>query len=697
MIKARCIAGDEDTAAFFDAHITPYIWRKHLDFAAIADIHSIKRQMNTRTGTAMAIGGHNIKLGRGGIREIEFYVQTQQLVWGGRFPHLRTRPTLATLAGLVESELITVETAHILADAYRYLRRVEHHLQMLNDQQTHTLPDRDDELLRLSVFLGYGSVAAFAEELLKHCTAVHSIYSRSMDDTPPLSIDGNLVFTGVEADPETLKTLESMGYKHPEGVSDIIQSWHRGSRRATRSKRARQLLTELIPALLTELADTASPDNAFFRFDDFLSKLPAGVQIFSLFAARPELLDLLAHILGSAPALADILGNQPHLLDTVLHGDFYDPLPSKEELYAELNDRLSLANDYEDILSILRSFKNERQFQAGIQMLRGLLRPSKIGYFLSDLADVTLSAVIKAASVEFTRTHGTIEGSRLGVVALGKLGSRELTFGSDLDLVLIYDGDDAAHSGGGQKSVDLRTYYNRLCSRIVNACTILTREGMLYEIDTRLRPSGGDSPVATQLSSFDHYFSSSAWIFEFMALTKARVITSSADSLGTALNALIYRHLQRPHEPAELAKEVADMRSKIFSQHRTVNPWDIKHVRGGLIDLDFLAQYLVLRHAAGTPAILQRNSYNILAAAADAGHMNMALADKLMAAHRFLTDMLSFLRLCSPNSRIEDSTPAGLKNLLVERFEAEDFETLQARLAETEAFVLGEFERLVGV
>ncbi len=694
MIKARQIAGDAQTGAYFNEHMVPYIWRKHLDFASIADIHSIKRQMNTRVGQKMAIGGHNIKLGRGGIREIEFYVQTQQLVWGGRMPQLRTQPTLDTLQALVQAGHVTDENANIMATSYRFLRRVEHYLQMIDDQQTHTLPETDEELLRLAMFLGYSGIFDFCKELLCYCNIVHEIYTDSMQGTPPLSVDGNLVFTGVEADPETLKTLSKLGYKQAVSVSDIIQSWHRGSRRATRTKRARQLLTEMIPALLTTFGDTANPDNAFMRFDDFITNLPAGVQIFSLLNARPEILELLAHILGSAPALAEILSKQPHLLDAVVQGGFYNTLPPRAQLELDLREKLHFAQDYEEALRILRTYKNERQFQAGVQMLKGLGKASQISRFLSDLAEEICDQLIRVTREEFARTHGHIPQSHFAIIAMGKLGSRELTFGSDLDIIFIYSGNDISLHSDGAKSVDLKTYYNRLCSRILNGFTLLTKEGSLYEVDTRLRPSGGDSTIATHIDAFDEYFKKTAWVFEYMALTRARVICSDDAPLRDSLAAMIRTHLGYAREPKELANEVRRMRDKMLEKHKTDNPWHIKHVRGGAIDIDFFAQYLLLRHAHAHPTLIQTNSANVFAAAASAEILGFVLAEKFIEAHRFLSDLLSFLRLTSPNSQIEISTPVGLKNLLVERFEMEHFEALEAKLIATEIFVFEHYEKM---
>lgn len=696
MIKARHIAGDVETNALFKEHIQPYIWRKALDFESIKDIQSIKRQMTVRVGEAIAVGGHNIKLGRGGIREIEFYVQTQQLLWGGRYPELRERSTLGALKCLVEMDLLTQSHADLLSHAYQFLRRVEHYIQMMDDQQTHTLPEDMEDLRRLSVFLNYESLDDFKSELKQICTQVHELYSESLEGTEPLSIDGNLVFTGVEPDPETLVTLSNMGYQSPESVSDIIQSWHRGSRRSTKGKRARQILTELIPALLQALSNTANPDSAFFRFDDFIARLPTGVQIFSLLNARPELLGVIARILGSAPALGQQLAKHPHLLDTVLHTNFYAKLPDKQSLQEELEVALSHIENYEDRLAALRSFKNEKHFQAGLHMLQGNASSVEIGAYLSDIAEVIVSPLVQMVVAEFEESYGQIPGGKLGIAALGKFGSRELTFGSDLDLVFIYDVTNMSVESDGEKPLDPRTYYNRLCARIVTAFTMRDREGLLYEVDTRLRPSGGDSPIATQRKAFDDYFSEKAWVFEYMALTKARIVVATDDAYAHNLMNDIHRYLQRDYGVATLRHEIYEMRSKIAQQYGTENHWHIKYVRGGLVDLDFIAQYLVLRHAKACPAILKPHTFDIISAARENRLLEVATADELLKAQQLLSGLLSFLRLCSDGEIHEDTAPIGLKNLLVERFERTDFDELKDDLLAMQAYVYAQFEVMLG-
>ncbi|HEY9163152.1 MAG TPA: glutamine-synthetase adenylyltransferase, partial [Magnetovibrio sp.] len=293
MIKARPIAGDLDAGQEFLDILRPYVWRKHLDFAAIQDIQSIKRQINAhKGGSTIKIRGHNVKLGRGGIREIEFYAQTQQLIWGGRERDLRVKPTLEALNALVEAGHEQAENARTLSAAYHFLRRVEHRLQMIDDAQTHTLPEDDEGLHDIAIFLGYPTYDAFASDILATMSQVETLYAALFEEGQSLGAEGggSLVFTGGESDPETLKTIRDMGYQNAEAVDAAVRGWHHARYRATRSTRAREILTELMPRILSAMAGTAEPDAAFMRFDAFLGQLPAGVQLFSMFQSNPQML-----------------------------------------------------------------------------------------------------------------------------------------------------------------------------------------------------------------------------------------------------------------------------------------------------------------------------------------------------------------------------------------------------------------------
>ena len=688
MIKARPIAGDIAAGTNFMRELIPFVWRKSLDFATIADIHSIKRQMSVTTDAPITLPDHNIKTGRGGIREIEFFVATQQLVWGGRIPELRIPATLPALDALTQVGLVKPEQRDTLRQAYYYLRALEHRLQMRHDEQTHSLPAASHEFDVVARFMGYQNVETFAQECHATLSQVHAIYSGSMkDNEPPLAVDGNLVFTGVEADPETLATLERLGYVESKRVSDIIQGWHRGHRRSTRSKRSRQVLTELVPALLTAFAKTANPDSAFTNFDAFIDRLPSGAQIFSLFASRPELLALLADILGSAPALGETLSKDPSLLDGVLEADFFVDLPTREELENLLTDRLRYTHDYEQKMGYLRIFNNEKRFQAGVHLLKRITTPKRVGTFLSDLAEVLLQSTMQEVWAEYARTADIARNTPFVVLGFGKLGGREMTFDSDLDIVFLYgDGEDAAS--------DIRAHLHRISQRLVSALTLLTREGRLYEVDTRLRPGGTDGPLATSLEAFDTYFETSAWTYEHMALTRARVVATNDTDFATSVETVVKRHVLKPRENESLLRDVLEMRERIAKQFATTNPWALKHVRGGMVDIDFIAQYLVLRHGASHPALWHSSARRVFEHALNLKLVPAHLAKPLIEAKKFLSDLLSLLRVSAPGGLITDEAPSGLKRLLVEGMRLESFEALKENVIAHEARVMQGMEAM---
>lgn len=646
MIRARACAGDIEVGEAFLDHLRPFVWRKNLDFAAIQDIHSIKRQITAyRGGGEIAVNGHNIKLGRGGIREIEFFAQTQQLIWGGRFPSLRTRQTIETLDALADIGRIDRGTAQEMAGAYRYLRRLEHRLQMVNDQQTHALPKSDEQIDEIAAFMGYSDGDAFRRELLDKLTLVETHYARLFEEAPSLGGAGALVFTGNENHPETIETLEKMGFGDGGSVSTMIRRWHHGRYRATRSVRSRELLTELMPRLLEAIADRSHPDAALARFDAFLSALPAGVQLFSLFYANPALLDLVAEIMGDAPKLADWLSRNPHLLDNVLSGDFYEPLPDAAGLKGDLEAGLREGRDFQDVLDLTRRWANDCKFQVGVQILRGASDGHAAGPVLSDVAEAVIATLWPQVDAEFAGPggdHGHVPGGEMAVIALGKLGGRELMPESDLDLVFVYDAPEDGDASDGPKPLMPSVYYMRLAQRVIGAIEALTGEGRLYEVDSRLRPSGSKGPIASRLDGYRQYYEDSAWTWEHMALTRARTVAGSP-GLTRKLDAFIRDILTRPRDADKLLVDVADMRARIGREFPGKSRWDIKHRRGGLVDAEFIAQYLQLRHAAEHPQVLSSNAVTALDRLAKEGLLAPDVADDVTGAlklwHRVQTVM----------------------------------------------------------
>ena len=695
LIKARPVAGDIEAGDAFLERLSPFIWRKNLDFAAIRDIHSIKRQINAAKGGAeSAVAGHNIKLGRGGIREIEFFVQTQQLIWGGREPSLRHPATIQSLGSLAESGRIADDTAADMTGAYRFLRRVEHRLQMINDEQTHTLPADGEGLGALAVFLGYADEGAFADVLTAHLRRVETHYAELFEDAPALSVPGtgNLVFTGAEADPDTIKTLKRLGFEKPETVDSVVRDWHHGRYRATHSTKARELLTELMPALLEALARTARPDDAFLVFDEFLSRLPVGVQLFSMFYSKPYLLDLLAVIMGATPRLARHLSRRPSVFESVFSPGFFDAPPGADDLSEDLSRLLAGARDTEDVLDISRRWANDRRFQVGVQSLMGRLAPRPAAGALSDIAGVAVQCLLASEEDAFSAVHGRVPGSDMAVLALGKLGSREMTPASDLDLIFVYSGGDGASIG--PKPLPASQYFARLSQRLINALTARTAEGALYKVDMRLRPSGNAGPLATSLDAFVAYQRKSAWSWEHQALTRARTVAGPGD-LRRKVEYAVRDVLTRPRDAAKLLADVAGMRARMDAEHHTRSPWRVKHLRGGLVDIEFIAQYLQLKHAHEHADVLAPDTRGALANLADAGFLDAAPARDLIAALDLWQAIQGMLQLSLEDSG--DPIPEGLEPTLAKLGGASDFEDLRELMRATASCVYGHFRDLIEI
>ncbi len=701
LIKARPVAADFVAADAFLEAIRPFIWRKNLDFAAIQDIHSIKRQINAhRGGGRIALAGHNIKLGRGGIREIEFFAQTQQLIWGGRLPALRRRRTVDALHALAAAGKIEPRTAAALSEAYRFLRRVEHRLQMTLDEQTHTLPKDPDKLAALATFLGYADVDAFGAEMLSVLRRVEGHYAELFREEPALTLgngaSGNLVFTGGESDPETIGTLSRLGFAHPDVVDAAVRGWHHGRCRAMRSTRARELLTELMPHLLRALGRKPDPDAAFLAFDAFLNALPAGVQLFSMFAVHPDLLTLLTDVLGVAPRLGGELARRPALLDSVLSPDFFAPPPSLDALVAELSAMLARARDTEEALDFSRRFAGERRFQIGVQQIRDLIEPAAAAAAYSNVAEAAIRCLKPRIEAEFAEQHGRIDGGGLAVVAMGKLGGREMTAQSDLDLIFVYAAAGAPDVSDGKRPLSASQYFARLSQRLINALTAPTAEGQLYAVDMRLRPSGNAGPIATSVQSFCRYHGEEAWTWEQMALTRARLIDGPQPLLHE-VGEVIAGTLARQRDPLRLVVDVAEMRERMAREHPAASPWDVKHRRGGLVDLEFIAQYLQLLHAHACPEVLSPSTREALTRLHAAGAIDLvtlsvleralALWQAVQARLRLTLDGAAVAGGTTPSPRVLREALAGVLGL--------DFEALCRQMDETATAVRECFQRII--
>ncbi|MCH8685198.1 bifunctional [glutamine synthetase] adenylyltransferase/[glutamine synthetase]-adenylyl-L-tyrosine phosphorylase [Pedomonas mirosovicensis] len=602
-VRARPVAGDMALGGAFLADIRPFIWRRSLDYTVVRDIRDMSVHIREHFDqTEIDLYGYDVKRGRGGIREVEFFVQIHQMIHGGRDERLRLRPTLAALKALVETGKVSPKEADTLERAYRFQRAIEHRLQMVDDAQTHSIPDDEETVADFARFCGYRSERDLAAALKRHGNGVAKLYDQLVE---PVASETRKVPLEAQA---LAGWLASRDLPPTDGVP-VIEKWRSGRYRAMRSDRARALLEETLPAIAEALARTHDPRAALMRFDDFLSGLPAGVQIFSLFQSNPALLTLLAKVLTVAPPIADALRRTPELLDTLLDPGAAITLSDPTLLAESLELRLKRFDDLEGKLDEARRWVAENQFLIGVGLLERSITPENARAAYSRLADLIVPALADAAQEAFSRRHGRVPGADLIILALGRFGSANLTAGSDLDLVFLYTGEHDTPSDG-PSSLTAAHYFNRLAQRVITALSAQTAAGGLYEVDTRLRPSGQQGLLAVTVESFLAYERKEAWTWEHMALTPARVVHGPEDAAARLLEG-IKEVVCQPRDATKLRKDVLEMRAEMDTHRPASSPWDVKRRRGGLIDLEFIAQYLALREAAegrlpplGSPATI---------------------------------------------------------------------------------------------
>ncbi len=678
-IKARAVCGDPTAATGFLSDLTPFIWRRSLDYQAVLDIQSIKRQIHVhKTGDGLEAAGANLKLGRGGIREIEFHAQTQQLILGGRDPGLRSSRTVDALASLAAAGHMPVEVADELTAAYVRLRGLEHRVQMLDDEQTHILPADPTRRAAVAALEGHGNLAAFDAGVEALLVGVNRRYGELFEGEEDLSSPyGSLVFTGTDNDPETLATLERMGFSEPASVADTIRSWHHGRVPATRTVRGRELFTRLAPRLLTALADTGAPDAAFRRFAVFFSGMSAGVQVQALFLGQPKLFELVLGVMAFAPRLARALGRYPAALDSMLDARFQTELGINTGLFDQMDAEAKASGDFEGAMNAVRRLHREQDFRIGIQTLSGRVGPNAAGLAYTHLADAVMRTLSDAALSETTRLGGAFPGV-VAVIALGKAGSREMTASSDLDLMTVYNAPPEAVSDGKGWSADL--WGARFTQRLIAALSAHTGEGGLYEVDMRLRPSGSKGPVSVRLSAFEAYYVEEAATWEFMALTRARVVWASDSGFGARVTAAIEAALRRPRPGVDVAGDVRTMRDLMDRERRPSGFWDLKLVPGGQVDAEFVGQYRQLAGAAAGRAL----TVSTVGQLAD---------DPVLAESWILHQRLGQLLACAFDDRPDpDEEPAAFQARLAEAADAADFGGLRTRLVDLRRQARAAFE-----
>ncbi len=667
-IKARPCAGDLAGGARFARALSPFVWRRHLDFAAIRDAHDMRLRIREHKGLwGQGLDGRDLKLAAGGIREIEFFTQTRQLIAGGRDPSLRGRGTVEALAALAAAGWLPGDVAAELTAAYRGHREIEHRLQMVADQQTHSLPATPEAWERLACLTGSRDPGPLRDAIAARVARVAELATGFFDPEAQSSAQGRRLSA------EQAATVERWrGYP------------------ALRTERARESLGRLAPALFDLLDRAARPDEALANLDAFLRGLPAGVQLLALFEANPSLVELIVDVVATAPALARYLARNSGVLDAVLGGDFFAPWPDGAALARSIADRMAAAGDYEKRLDAARAAVKEWHFRIGVHHLRNLIDADEAGRQYADLAAATVAAVFPIVADEVARRHGPPPGRGAVVIGMGSLGAGRLHAASDLDLIVIYDPADAEMSEG-PRPLAARAHAAKLTQALVTALSAPMAEGRLYEVDMRLRPSGRQGPVATSFAAFRAYQETEAWTWEHLALTRARVVASAgADAAALAAEVEAFRRALLPAAGARarVLPDAAAMRARLHAAKPAEGPWDVKRGPGGLSDIELLAATAALRTGSA-----QRGVAGQLALMPRAGLGGAAEAAGLAAAWRQLWAVQAAGRLLSDRALDPRAIGAGGRAVLLRGSGADSPDELAAALSQTRATAAAAIDR----
>ncbi|KEO88865.1 glutamate-ammonia-ligase adenylyltransferase [Erythrobacter longus] len=650
-IRARAAAGDVQAGERFLIEIAPFVWRQQLDFGAIEEIRKLTHRIREEyDGPPNPGPGYDVKRGRGGIREIEFFAQTHQLIHGGRDPSLRSRSTRKALDALANAGRIEVDHARILGEGYDRLRVIEHRLQMVEDRQTHSLP-QGEKLEQVALLDGLGSGAALVDELTELTSRTGAIYDELIGQAAPKPAP--------TPEPETrAKELAALGFDEPDLLAQRIEGWRDGRFASVRSPQALEAFDRLLPLLLNAIAQSDDPGLAITRFEGVIERTQSAITLFRLLAAEPALIDRLVAALTLSPVLAGTLARRPETLDVLLEREPIDFSDTYARTLEHMRDGAE-RDDYEAKLDQIRHVISEARFTLGISLLEAEHKPSRIAAALSEIAEAAITAALEAAHEEFARTHGRIPGSELVVLGLGRLGGGALSPASDLDMIYLFTGDFASESDG-DRPLGATLYYNRLASRVSAALSVPTAQGALYEVDTRLRPQGKQGPLAVSVEAFAKYQATAAWTWEHMALNRARVLAGSSQAKAQ-VDRVIADTQCMVRDPQKLKADVLQMRADIAAHKNPKGELDVKLLRGGLVDVEFLVHFLQLRHgatnAADHPAMLSPDFASAIPALIEQG----LLERELWPAYDLMTDVLVAGRLLAPEG--SKPPPAAAKAL----------------------------------
>jgi glutamate-ammonia-ligase adenylyltransferase len=675
-IRSRVCAGDRALGDYFLGAIQPFIWRKSLDFGQLKNITAMTAAIRDHYAKGQKLGpGYDLKRGHGGIRECEFFAQAHQLIHGGRDASLRSADTREALAALAVQGCIKLEESATLKSAYEQLRTFEHRLQMHGDRQTHSIPEQAETADAVARLHGLADGEAMIAAIRPITASVAAIYDRMVDvggEGPRMAEDG----LPLE------EQLAGFGYADPTSIMQRMARWRSGKLRSVRSPSAREAFEAVLPALLKAFAQSPDPANAIARFDNLIEAMPSAINVFRLLEARPGLLQLLADILSYAPTLADDLGRNSRFLDALIDTSAMDLPGDADEVHVSLARRIGSA-DYQASLDIVRDFVGEKRFALGVQLIEGQSDALAIARSYAHLAEAALQTLTQATIAEFEKAHGTVPGGELVILALGRLGGEALTHASDLDLILLFTGDYLAESDGA-RPLGATQYFNRLASRVIAAMTVPTASGALYEVDTRLRPSGGDGLLCASVESFAKYQRESAWTWEHMALTRARVLYGS-EAARVAVEGIIAEVLNAPRDGAKLYNDIVEMRKEMAAHKPPKGALDVKLLPGGLVDMEFIVHALQLgRNEALFPQLGKAIDELVVA-----GHLPVEFAK----GDALLSRLLVMVRLVAPDC---ETPPQAARTLIAKSLDFSDWDGLMAAIDTYRGVVTDQWQVLFG-
>jgi glutamate-ammonia-ligase adenylyltransferase len=687
LIKARPVAGDRSLGEEFLRSIVPFVFRKYLDFTSIEEIKGMKDRIN-QAAVRSRKDERDLKLGAGGIREIEFFVHAHQLIYGGKDPSLRLRGTVEALSALSRLRLITEKERAELAASYAFLRRLEHRIQVYRERQTHVLPQAEEDLRRLARAMDLEDSQALLSALDRRTGAVREIYARlfgSERGVAPSAVPPEVqaLFLPEPPPKDTAERLSLLGFRDAEGARRNLDVLRDGPPHARISQRARQYLNHIAPEILYRAAKSPDPDMALSHVERFLSAVGARTMFYALLYEKPKVIEALVRLFGSSRFLSGFLLRHPELLDTFLRTDLSVLYKTKSDLRKELGEELSACEGYEQELDALRRFKHLETLRIGIHDMGGVLSLEEGMVQLSALAETLLTHAVALARREVRRRFGvpvvadTGQEAAFIVLGMGKLGSEELSYHSDLDIIFLYSGagetvpDRAAPDDAEFRRITNHEYFAKVAQRLISILTTSTREGHVYRLDTRLRPSGNAGPLVSSLEAFLRYHEGSAQLWERQALLKCRFVAGDRE-FGRSVEELARRFIYERPVPPNAAEEIHRLRTRMEMElgREREDRLNLKVGRGGVVDVEFAVQYLQLLHGAQLPSLRARNTLKALYELQRSGIVSLEQYKVLDGGYRFLRSLDVRLRL-SHDASIDQFDPQLLAPEQVGRYRKE--------------------------